>query len=244
MFIVSPSRKAMLWVSPFFDLELRNFHWEQLNPNNAILQLNISYLTPKMADNIADTLSSNRTWADIVCYVEIQANDVQACKVILFSLLLAQLLTHASNRTSMPPSFPLGSLLPRSCLLDNGTLPIPLVSLAPLSKLNLDIGMKSTLWSAWLMKLWLPIFRSVWSLSMRYVIFVSKCLAWPHEGNLLIDEWDHRSSWRLRDTVVKREVLRNLRQMVAITCCLRTRKAIGSLFMRRVASKCYLEGRD
>ncbi|PMD27058.1 hypothetical protein NA56DRAFT_697212 [Hyaloscypha hepaticicola] len=33
-----------------------------------------------MADNIANTLSSNRAWADIVCYVEIPANDVQACK--------------------------------------------------------------------------------------------------------------------------------------------------------------------
>jgi hypothetical protein len=98
-----------------------------------------------MADSIADTLSSQRTWADIVCYVEIQANDVQACKVILLSLLLTQLLTHASIRNSMPPSFPLGILLPRICLIDNGTSPIPLVSLAPLSKLNLDIGMKSTL---------------------------------------------------------------------------------------------------
>ena len=36
---------------------------------------------------------------------------------------------------------------------------------------------------------------------------------------------------------MKREVLRNLRQMVTITCCSKTRKAIGSLFMRRVASK-------
>jgi len=37
--------------------------------------------------------------------------------------------------------------------------------------------------------------------------------------------------------VVKREVLRNWRQMVAITCCSKTRKAIGSLFMRTVARK-------
>lgn len=41
--------------------------------------------------------------------------------------------------------------------------------------------------------------------------------------------------------VVKREVLRNLRQMITITCYSRTRKAIGSLFMRRVASKWLFE---
>ena len=214
-----------------------NFYRQQLKLNNAILQLNISYLSPNMADNIADTLSSNRTWADIVCYVEIQANEVQACKVILLSLPLTPELIHASIRTSMQPSSPLGILLPRICLIDNGTSPIPLVSSAPLSKLNLDIGMKSTLWSALLVKLWLPIFRCVWTLSVRYVIAVSKCWAGPHEGNLLIDGWDRRSSWRLRKMVVKREVLRNLRQMVAITCCSKTRKATGSLFMRRVASK-------
>jgi hypothetical protein len=99
----------------------------------------------KMANNIADTLSSQRTWADIVCYVEIQADDMQACKVILLSLLLTPRLIHASIRTFMQPSSPLGFLLPRLCLLDNGTSLIQRVSSAPLSKLNLDIGMKLTL---------------------------------------------------------------------------------------------------
>jgi len=181
MFIVSPSGKAMLWVSPFFDLEPRNFHSQQLNPYIAVFQLNNNYLSLKMADSIADTLSSCRTWADIVCYVEIQANDVQACKVILLSLLFTPRLNHASIRSSTRPSSPLGSLLPRLCLLDNGTSPIQPVSSAPLSKLNLDIDMRSMLWSAWLVKLWLPIFHSVWSLSVRYVLALSKCWAWAHE---------------------------------------------------------------